>query len=150
LTDGCEEVKLGQMCRGARVIGGDLLRGYEGGFTADRSKVWRRWCRKWWSSGGGIVTDSGVDSRTQVWRRGSGCIHNVTTPLGSWIWHRRSEIRRGRCGVRVFRASPVAGTRRRRKDWGRRNNCGTAFFWGWGDGERAVRENGLYELMRRG
>jgi hypothetical protein len=35
------------------------------------------------------------------------------------------------------------------KGWRRRKDCRTAFFWGWCDGERTIRSNGLYELMRR-
>ena len=109
LTDRCEEIKLGQMCRSARGIIDDLLRGYEGRFTTDMSKVWRWRCRTR-GLNGGIVAVSGGGNRTQVWQRRSGCIYKVTTPGRSWIWHYRSEIRRGWCGVSVFRAAPVAGT----------------------------------------
>ena len=70
LTDGCEEIKLGQMCRGMRVNGGDLLR-YEGMFTAGRrTKVW--WWRGRKSLCSGIVAGSGGGSRTQVWGRRGG------------------------------------------------------------------------------
>lgn len=128
------------------MIGGDLcnaLRGEEGTFFHGRAKIWRRRGRKWC---GGIVTSPAC--WTQVRRRGCGCIYVVAAPGSFWGSHSGPEIRRGRCSVLIIRASPVAGTWRRGKEWGWRNDCRATILRSGGNRVGSLWDtNRLYQLM---